>query len=304
MSQSINTAGGEVSLSDDTFRYIADYTYDWESWISPNGKLLWVNRAVERMTGYSINDCMALADYPHSLVVEEDQQIVSGILQEANNETSGNDVPFRIRRKNGTIIWVAFSWNPMYDDQGVFLGCRTSARNFTERKIADDLIKKNEEQFSSIVQNIPGTIYRCKAMGGGEMLFISNQFESISGYPISKFMGKSKNEFVELIHPDDLEESQKTVESALQNKIPFDVEYRLIAKGGDVRWVKEKGQGIYNPNGELQFQDGTFFDITEFKTSQLKIEQSENQLKALFDALPIGAIFMTNDGKVMEANKI
>ncbi len=44
------------------FRQIADYTYDWESWISNAGEVLWVNEAVERFTGYTPDDCVAMGD--------------------------------------------------------------------------------------------------------------------------------------------------------------------------------------------------------------------------------------------------
>lgn len=294
----------EQIVSEDKYKIIADYTYDWESWISPEGKLLWVNKAVFRMTGFTPEECFEMSDYPHSIALAEETTVVNSIWEQGLNAISGNDVPFRIKHKNGHTIWVAFSWNPMYDDDNTFLGFRTSARNFTERKIAEDLSRKNEEQFTSIVQNIPGAIYRCKTDESWEMLFISNKFEKITGYDLDKFVSHSKQVYVKLIHVDDLESSQKEVEFALKNKIGFDIEYRLIKKDGSITWVNERGKGHYNESGELKYQDGTFFDITEFKNSQLKTEQSEKQLKALFDALPIGATLMDSKGNILAANRI
>jgi len=51
--------------SAERFRAIADYTYDWESWIGIDGKLLWVNPAVERITGYSVDECLLMPGFPH-----------------------------------------------------------------------------------------------------------------------------------------------------------------------------------------------------------------------------------------------
>jgi PAS domain-containing protein len=45
------------SVDDRWFRAVADYTYDWESWHAPDGRLVWVNPAVERITGYSVAEC-------------------------------------------------------------------------------------------------------------------------------------------------------------------------------------------------------------------------------------------------------
>jgi PAS domain-containing protein len=69
-SKSIHSVSGSraapenMSLDDRWFRAVADYTYDWESWHSPDGRLIWVNPAVERITGYSVAECLTMRDYP------------------------------------------------------------------------------------------------------------------------------------------------------------------------------------------------------------------------------------------------
>ena len=70
-------------LDNEVFRAIADYTYDWESWHSPDGKLLWVNTAVERMTDYRPEECLKMADYPLSLVADIDRDRIATVLRDA-----------------------------------------------------------------------------------------------------------------------------------------------------------------------------------------------------------------------------
>src|SRR3954465_14689755 len=48
----------KLSVDDQLFRAVADYTYDWESWHGTDGRLIWVNPAVERATGYSVAECL------------------------------------------------------------------------------------------------------------------------------------------------------------------------------------------------------------------------------------------------------
>ncbi|MCX5811594.1 MAG: cache domain-containing protein, partial [Proteobacteria bacterium] len=50
----------ELLQAEAKFHAIADYTYDWENWFGPDGKLIWVNSAVFRFTGYSVNECFAM----------------------------------------------------------------------------------------------------------------------------------------------------------------------------------------------------------------------------------------------------
>lgn len=115
------------------FQAVADCTYDWESWLDVDGKLVWVNSAVERLTGYSVDECMKMRDYPLSIVLPEDAKLISEILAEAIAGTSGNDREFRILRKDGTECWFGVSWQPLLDE-GRRIGIRMSMRDIRERK--------------------------------------------------------------------------------------------------------------------------------------------------------------------------
>ena len=74
MSQAIRQRVSELTQSEAKFHAIADYTYDWENWIDPQGKLLWVNSSVERMTGYSVAECLAMQNFPKPLFLAEDRE--------------------------------------------------------------------------------------------------------------------------------------------------------------------------------------------------------------------------------------
>ncbi len=124
--------------SDQRFRAIADYAYDWESWVGPDGRLLWVNPAVERLTGYTPGECMAMPDYPMPMIHEDDRPKADELLQEAVAGSSRNDVPLRLRCKDGATKWMAVSWQPIYDKDGVPLGHRSSGRDITRRKQAEE----------------------------------------------------------------------------------------------------------------------------------------------------------------------
>lgn len=121
-------------MTDQCFRAIADYTYDWEVWIGPTGRVLWTNPAAQRITGYSVKEIMAMPEYPGPLVYEEDRSRMNRAFQSARNGSTGNEVQFRAMRKDGRIIWVEMSWQPIYDDNGDSLGHRESIRDVTARK--------------------------------------------------------------------------------------------------------------------------------------------------------------------------
>jgi hypothetical protein len=133
------------------FRAISDYTYDWESWHDLSGRLVWVNRAVERLTGCSIDECLRQPDYPLPLVAAEDRGAVSQLLADARAGGSGNDVEFRMLSQHGAVRWGAISWQPIYDDAGRSLGFRTSVREISERKRMEAQIRQYAENLEQLV---------------------------------------------------------------------------------------------------------------------------------------------------------
>ena len=98
--------------------------------------MLWTNPAVQRVTGYTVKEIMSMQDFPAAIVCEEDRERIARAFRSAVTGSTGNDVEFRIERKNGQVIWVAISWQPIYDEKGQSLGHRESIRDVTERKEA------------------------------------------------------------------------------------------------------------------------------------------------------------------------
>jgi two-component system, cell cycle sensor histidine kinase and response regulator CckA len=128
-------------------RAIADYSYDWESWLAPDGTLKWVNPAVERLTGYSVAECHAMVDYPLPIVLDTHRaQLGEQLRQALANRSSIDDLDFLVSRKDGAVRWMAVSGQAIYDDRNVYLGYRTSMRDITERQRAEADKAKLEEQ--------------------------------------------------------------------------------------------------------------------------------------------------------------
>lgn len=127
---------------DAPFRAIANYTYDWETWVGPDSAVRWVNPAVERITGYSVAECLAMPDYPLSIIHEEDRLAMAGHLVSAERGGSGNHEEFRIRRKDGEVRWGAVSWQPIADENGAAAGYRTSVRDITDTKHIENELRE------------------------------------------------------------------------------------------------------------------------------------------------------------------
>jgi len=141
-----------LSESEERFKSIANYTYDWEEWTGANGALRWVSPSVERISGYSVEECMAMQNYPFPIIYEKDRKRISKYRAEAARGSNGNDLEFRIRCKDGKIAWVSASWQTIYDSKGTPYGYRVSIRDIAKRKRGEETLRKGRDELEDHVQ--------------------------------------------------------------------------------------------------------------------------------------------------------
>ena len=137
---------------------------------------------------------------------------------------------------------------------------------------------ESEVKFRTLVGNIPGVFYRCANDAAYTMEFISPPIQDLSGYPASDFIGNKVRTYASIIHADDMDLVNKTVEEGLNQRRAYVIEYRVVHRDGSHRWAREYGQGIFGETGELLHLDGAVFDITELR-------QALDQAKEAMDKL-------------------
>jgi len=141
-------------------------------------------------------------------------------------------------------------------------------RDITEQKQAEAALRESEERFRSLVAHIPGVVYRCTHDADWTMDFISDVIEEISGYPAADFLHNQVRTFASLIAPQDRARIQRVRSECAAQRKPYVLEYRIVRRDGSVRWVYDKGQGVFTADGSLLCLDGVLFDITEYRQTQ------------------------------------
>ena len=122
--------------SEEKFSAIADYTVDWETWFGTDGKILWMNPSVERITGYSVAEVLDMPDFISNMIATEDRDLFTATLQGALRGDMGHNVEFRCIHKSGSEVWLEISCQQISNKKGHPLGVRTSARDIAARKQA------------------------------------------------------------------------------------------------------------------------------------------------------------------------
>jgi PAS domain S-box-containing protein len=136
-----------------------------------------------------------------------------------------------------------------------------------------------ESLLHSLMENIPGAIYRAANDDIWKVQTVSDEIEAISGYPASDFVDASKRTIVTVTHPDDREPVDREIAAAIAEDRPFVLEYRILHADGSIRWVLERGVKTVDRDG-VEWLDGIIFDITErHDAERLRVEREMEALR-------------------------
>ena len=141
----------QVALLEAEQRYkiVADFAYDWEYWKKPDNSLEYISPACKRITGYSDKEFLTEPNLLGEIVVDEDKSVWDNHTEEENygNKLDKlSEIQFRIKRKDGKIIWIDHACHRVITDEGIFLGYRASNRDITEKKIIQEEIAEYVEE--------------------------------------------------------------------------------------------------------------------------------------------------------------
>jgi len=127
--------------------------------------------------------------------------------------------------------------------------------------------RANDRLLRTLMENVPGAIYRSAWHADFVLEAISDEIERISGYPPPSFLASQKRTILSIVHPDDVDVVLETVSHSTEANEPFVLEYRIVRADGEVRWVLDRGQPVPGPGGRL-WLDGALFDITERRAAE------------------------------------
>lgn len=148
-----------------------------------------------------------------------------------------------------------------------------------EHRLTEEALRGSEDQFRTLVGNMPGAVYRCGIEAPWKMEHVSDAIFEISGYSASDFM-EGKVAIGELIVPADRLSLEQVVKQSTKNKTPFSLEYGIYHKDGSVRYVHDRGKAIYDDDGKAVFLDGVIIDVSDRR----QIENERRRLSRAIEA--------------------
>jgi diguanylate cyclase (GGDEF)-like protein/PAS domain S-box-containing protein len=154
----------------------------------------------------------------------------------------------------------------------------------------------------TLLANIDGIVYRCRDDEDHTLEFASQGCRGVTGYDTAQLLQNSYLSFESLKHPDDQLWVAEAVRLALNEHRAFDLEYRLIHADGSVRWVWDRGMGLYDAVGKVLAIEGLIHDVTSKKEAEQGLREAERRYRGLFDNALEGIFRTTMEGRYLGAN--
>jgi len=169
----------------------------------------------------------------------------------------------------------------------------------TERKRAEETLRKSEQKYRLLVNQIPAVLF--KGYADASIDFFDRKVEELTGYPKEDFDSRALK-WTDLVVREDQKEWKSKFLEALRTTRSFTREYRIRRKDGTLRWLQGRGQIFCDEAGRIDYVSGVLFDITEQRRTEEALRESEEKYRGLIETTNTGYVIVDAEGKVLDAN--
>jgi len=246
-----------------------------------DGTTIYCSPAVERILGYAPEERQG--QNFASIISPSDLPKAQALFKEAIKGKSHQNIEINLVHKSGRTVPVEVSVAPIFENNKVnsIFGI---VRDITERKKAEDRLRKTRERLEYILTTSPATTYTCKVGGDWPATFISENIRDQFGYEPHRLI-EDTNFWPAHIHPDDRQRVFAELSRLIDSNFHVH-EYRFLHKDGHYRWVHDEVRLIRDEQGKPLECIGYWTDITERKKIEQKLRASEDKNRTLLENLP------------------
>lgn len=205
-----------------------------------------------------------------------------------------------MKRRDGKKIIVEVREAPVVEN-GKVISIVGSLTDITEQKKAEEKLKLSEEKHRIINENVPVLVYAALPDEHSTSVFLSGLAEELTGYTSQELMDDSTL-WAQIIHPDDANYVWDKISEHRRIKSVLDVEYRIITKDNEVKWIHDKAKPLLDDKGNILQIQGFMEDITKRKKAEQEIIKQTTYLENLIDSSPEAIVILDNEDRILKIN--
>lgn len=254
-----------------------EYVFNWDSWIDASGNLIWVNSYVEKLTGYSSEECLIMENYPIPIIDKDYKDLILSVIHRGLMGEAVENTPFIIKHKEGKKIWGTISCSPVRNSNYDKAGVRISIRDYTEIKKTEDDLKLNKNQVNTILDT---------AKEGFFSLNEEAQFKEVN-QAMCDIMGKTKKDVIGANIFNFVEGPYKSIleKNILNKKRKFD-------RAFEIHFMRESGRLVpclinlthkLNDKNEIVGCFAMVTDITRLKSTEKALQENKKFLDGIIN---------------------
>jgi PAS domain S-box-containing protein len=279
--------------SEERYRKVIEQSHD-AIFICRGSKFVFVNDRVSEISGFSKKELYDMDMW--DLLHPEDREHVMGI---AGGRTKGEAVPqtyeARIVTKNGEVRYLEFAVTTLLFNGEHANLC--SVRDITERRRADDALRKSEEKYRSIFNTFDDLYYQTDMQG--LITTLSPSCKKITGWEASELIGLQVLDLYPFPEQRKLLLNEMLIAGAVH-----DFEVILKNKEGKHLNVSVTSHIVRDDKGNAVGVEGSLRNITERKMVEDALHASEEKYRTLADFLPVMVFEADREGKITFANRL
>jgi PAS domain S-box-containing protein len=255
--------------SEERFKSLFESTSDWIWEINLEGIHTYSNPIIESILGYSPDEIIGKNTF--SLIHNEDKAKVESTFESCINEKKGwRNLVVRWKHKDGSFHHLESTSLPLFSKKGDLQGFLGTDRDITGHILS-------EEKLRQIINNMDYLISKIDRQGN--FLYVSPFHEKILGYKQEELIGKNVFSFLRPEEADRILNEFKSILISGSNSIQLE----FLHKDGKYRWIETTGRYILNDAGDITGSILGSRDITERKTMEQTLKESEFKYRKIFE---------------------
>jgi PAS domain S-box-containing protein len=176
--------------------------------------------------------------------------------------------------KDGHLVHVAITTSPVRDQTGKITGASTVARDISERRRTEEILKQSERRFRALLESIPHLVWI--STPNAEAEYLSPQWLLYTGAKEAELLG---GKWVGFVHPDDVEPTVKQWAQANERREVFDTQFRIRRHDGAYRWFKVRAGYVLDEDGKVTKWFGSNIDIQDLRDAQESLSMLNRELE-------------------------